>query len=129
MCFANLGVKWRFTIDRSLWQGGAWERLVRSVKHALIKVVGQAMLNYSELSTVLTEIEIIINARPLTYIYDDTEGISYPLTPSQLVNGRNLQQISNNRHAEVVSTYESLSKRAQYQHHLLSQFTKRWKRE
>ena len=52
------------------------------------------MLNYSELYTVLTEIESVINARPLTYIYDDTEGISYPLTPSQLVNGRNLQQNS-----------------------------------
>ena len=29
---ANLGVKWRFIIDRSPWQGGAWERFVRSVK-------------------------------------------------------------------------------------------------
>ena len=30
----------------------------------------------------LIEIESVINSRPLTFVYDDSEGISYPLTPS-----------------------------------------------
>jgi len=50
------------------------------------------MLSFMELSTLLVEIECAINARPITYIFDDTEGISYPLTPSQLINGRTLLQ-------------------------------------
>jgi len=58
----------------------------------LIKVVGRGMLSFMELSTLLVEIECAINARPITYIFDDTEGISYPLTPSQLINGRTLLQ-------------------------------------
>ena len=39
------GVKWRFILDRSAWQGGRWERLIRSVKHYIIKIIGHAMLS------------------------------------------------------------------------------------
>ena len=46
-----------------------------------------------QISTLLVEIEYVINARPITYIFDDTEGMSYPLTPSHLVNGKNLYRL------------------------------------
>ena len=72
------------------WQGGMWERLIRSTKRCLIKQIGRALLNYSELQTILTEVENVINSRPLTYIFDDQEGSSYPLTPSQLIATRGL---------------------------------------
>lgn len=45
-----------------------------------------------ELFTTLTEIEAVLNARPITYIYKDEESISYPVTPSHLVNGRSMNQ-------------------------------------
>ena len=86
-------------------------------------------MTYFELTTILVEIEAVINARPLTYVFDDSEGASYPLTPSHLISGRNLLQEPNEKYTELVSTYESLSRRAKYQHDLLSQFTKRWKEE
>ena len=79
------------------------------------------------MKTIVTEIEGVINNRPLTYVYDDTEGVSYPLTPSQMISGRNVLQVTSDRH--LVSTYESLCKRANYYKGLLSQFTKRWKQE
>jgi len=79
-----------------------WERLIRSVKRCLIKIVGRASLNFVELSTLVTEIEAVINCRPLTYMYDGTDGLSYALTPSHLVNGRNLFQDSNDKHFELV---------------------------
>ena len=123
------GVKWKFIVERSPWQGGFWERLVRSVMRCLVTVVGRALLTYFDLSTILVEIEAVINARPLTYVFYDSEGISYPLTPSHLINGRNLLQKPNENYTEIVSTYDALSRRARYQHHLLSQFTKRWKEE
>ena len=45
--------------------------MVKSTKRCLKKVLGNSRLTYEELSTVLTEIEGVINSRPLTYVYDD----------------------------------------------------------
>ena len=116
---ANKGVKWCFIVDRSPWQGGASERLVHLLNWCLVKMIGRAMLSYFKLSTILIETEIVIIARPLTYIYNDTEGISYTVTPSHLINGRNLLQEQNNSYSEIVSAYESLSRRGKYQNKLL----------
>ena len=38
------------------------------------------MLTYEELLTTLTEIEAVLNAWPITYVYDVEELVSYPLT-------------------------------------------------
>ena len=127
--FTCKSVEWRFIIELSPWQGGMWERMIRSTKRCLKKIIGQAMLSYSELCTLLVEVEAVINARPITYVTDDSDGIAYPLTPSQLINGRNLQVLPNENYNEVVSTYESLSRRGRYHCKLLRQFTNRWKHE
>ena len=86
-------------------------------------------LGFHEMTTILTEVEGIINSRPNTYVYDDTKGISYPLMPSHLINGRNLFHLPHCRYTEVVSTYEALSKGARYNRRLLGHFTKQWKKE
>ena len=77
--FANKGITWRFSVKRAPWWGGMWKRLVRSVKNCLKKVIGLASLKLDELQTLLVEVECIINSRPITYVYDDTDGITYPL--------------------------------------------------
>ena len=77
----------------------------------------------------LTEVEAVINCRPITYVYDDVDGISYPLTPSQLRNGKKLSLLPQDRYYEMVSTYESLSKCAKYHKTLLHQLNKPWRRE
>lgn len=59
--------------------GGYWERLVRSIKSPLKKVIGQSSPSFNELGTLLTEVEGVINAKPLTYIYDNQESISHSL--------------------------------------------------
>lgn len=66
------------------WWGGFFERLVKSVKRCLKKVVRNARLTYEELLTVLIEVEGVLYSRPLSYVYDDDLE---PLTPSQLVIG------------------------------------------
>ena len=45
------------------------------------------------------------------------------------MNGRNLQQLRNEGHYEIISTYEGLSERARYYQKLLPQFARRWKSE
>ena len=107
--------------------GFFWERLIRSVKTSLKKIVGRTSLDHYELSTVLPEVECVINARPLTYVYD--ESISYPLTPSHLINGRRVTAMPNSEHFEVISTYQTLTRRQHHHRNLLQQFARQWKHE
>ena len=59
--------------------------MIKSIKRCLKKTLGKAHLTYEELLTVPTEVECILNPRPLTYLYpDDLEE------PSHLISGRRL---------------------------------------
>ena len=69
-------------------------------------------MTYDELFTCLVEIESIVNARPLCYLYDDGEEVSYALTPSHLIYGRNISMLPSDRHFEIVSTRETSKKGA-----------------
>ena len=87
--FANARMKWTFNLEKAPWWGGIFERLVRSVKRCLKKTIGGATLTYEELLTVVVEVEMILNCRPLSYVSgEDTEE---PLTPSHLLCGRRLR--------------------------------------
>ena len=84
--FAGLGMEWSFNLEKAPWRGGVFERMIKSVKCCLRKTIGRAKLRYDELLIALTEVEMIVNSRPLSYISsDDTEE---PLTPSHLLVGR-----------------------------------------
>ena len=125
----NQRISWNFIVERAPWWGGFWERLVRSVKTPLKKVLGRATLNFEQLRTLIVEIESVINARPITYVYDDTNSISYPLTPSDLVYGRRVTLTPNSAHHEIISTHQSLTRRARHHKNLLQQVTKQWRKE
>ena len=127
--FVNRGVVWKYIIERAPWHGGFYERMVRSVKRCLKKSIGTGSVTFGELRTLLIEIETTINNRPLTFIYDDEEGLSYALTPSHLIYGRQISSHLNHRHYEIVSTITTLTKRANHQQRILDQFTKQWRKE
>lgn len=122
-------ITWNFIVERAPWWGGFWERLVKSVKRCLKKIVGRSSLSFEEMRTVLTEVEAVINARPLTYLYDDEESISYPICPSHLINGRRITTTPNSEHFDVVSTYKTLTRKARHQKNILQMFTKQWRKE
>ena len=109
--------------------GGFWERMVRSVKRSLKKCIGRASLTHDELNTILVEVESVINSRPLTYVFNDSEGIDYSLSPSHLIYGRKVGNIPNVGHFETISTCESLSRRARHHQTLLRHFTNQWRRQ
>ena len=68
--FGHLAHRWKFMVPRAPWWGGMYERLVRSVKAALRKSLGQRSLSKTELETVLAEVEACVNSRPLTFVGD-----------------------------------------------------------
>ena len=74
------------------------------MKRSLRKVVGRAVLRFDEINMPLIEIESIINGRPLTHVFDDSERISYPLTLAHLLYGRRLVTSPSATHFEIIST-------------------------
>lgn len=73
-------IKWKFIAERAPWWGGMYERLVRSVKESLKKILGKSSLTPEKMGTVLKEVKAMINSRLITFLSDDPEE-SKPLTP------------------------------------------------
>ncbi|GFQ72724.1 integrase catalytic domain-containing protein [Trichonephila clavata] len=71
---------WKNIIERSHGGEDFYERLVRSVKESLHKTLGKAPLSYEEMTTILIEIEAVINLRPLSDVYEESNEPS-PRTP------------------------------------------------
>ena len=117
-------------MERAPWWGGFWKRMVHSFSQMLSrKTIGRSSLSYDELSTLLIEIESVLNSRPLTYVFDDSEGICYTLSSSHLIYGHRIANILNTGHYEVLSTSNSLTKQVKHYFSLLSNFTKQWRKQ
>ena len=56
-------------------------------------------------------------------------AISHALTPSHLIYGRQISSVPNDKHYDIVSTNQLLTKRAKYHQRVLNQFIKEWKTE
>lgn len=119
------GIKWRFNPPGGPHMGGCWERLVSSVKRALRVVLGNQLVTDEVLSTVLTEVEFMLNSRPLTYVSNDA-GDQEALTPNHLLLGRDSPSLP-----PGVFSGEQLSLRRRWRRaqQLAEHFWKRWHKE
>lgn len=77
-------VKWIFNPPAGSHHGGAWERLIRSVRKVLNSVLKVQNLDEEGLHTVLCEVEAVINGRPITKASTDPNDLE-PLTPNHLL--------------------------------------------
>jgi hypothetical protein len=94
----NLSVKWKFIPPRSPHFGGLWEAGIKSMKHLLRRIIGDAYFTYVELLTILTRAEAYLNSRPLTPISSDPTDL-IPLTPSHFLIGNSLTaRVTNDTH-------------------------------
>ena len=59
----------KFILPAAPWVGNFYERLVKSVKLLLRKILGKLLLFYEEIETVLCKVESILNSRPLIYLH------------------------------------------------------------
>lgn len=83
---SSRGINFHFIPSYSPIFGALWESSVKSVKHHLKHVVAKALLTYEQLNTVLTEIEGILNSRPITAISADPTDFTY-LSPGHFLTG------------------------------------------
>ena len=59
------GTRWHFISPGAQHFDGLWEATVKSVKHHLVRVIGDQILTLVELSSLLARIEAILNSCPL----------------------------------------------------------------
>lgn len=75
-----------------------YERLVRSVKEPLKKIIGRSTMNAERMATVLKEIEATMDLRPITFVSDDPNE-PRTSTPFHFLLGR-----------ETIGTIETLNR-------------------
>ncbi|RLU24799.1 hypothetical protein DMN91_002889 [Ooceraea biroi] len=122
---ANDGVTWKFNSPAAPHFGGKWESGVKSVKHHLRRVVGDTRLTYEELSTLLAQIETILNSRPLGALTDDPLDAS-ALTPGHFLVGSALTTVPEPSLSELPPSRLS---RLQLIRRMLESFWQRWASE
>ena len=82
---ANHDIKWFFITQFAPWQGGFYERLIGLVKRSLRKSIGRLTLSREQLNTLLTEVESVINSRPLVYVGEEFE-VGHCIRPMDFLN-------------------------------------------
>ncbi|XP_058449104.1 uncharacterized protein LOC131429071 [Malaya genurostris] len=82
--FTNATTRWILNPPGAPHMGGAWERLVRSVKTAFAAISTSRTPNEETLATLLVEAESVVNSRPLTYIPLETAQ-QEALTPNHFL--------------------------------------------
>jgi len=131
---ARRGVEWRFIPKRAPWFGGFWERLIGLTKSALKKILGRTHTTLESLQTMTTEVEAVLNNRPLTYVSSDANDIE-PITPALLLHGRPIISLPHHNVQDdelddpTYNDNADLRRSVKAQALLISHFWNRWKME
>lgn len=119
------GIKWTFNPPAGSHHGGAWERLIRSVRKVLNSTLKVQRLDEEGLHTVLCEVEAIINSRPITKASTDPNDLE-ALTPNHLLLLKGQPSLS----PGVFQTADLYAQRRWRQVQYISDlFWKRWTKE
>jgi len=114
-------VQWIFNPPEAPHMGGVFERMVQTVKRVLLAVLQNGRLNDEILSTVICEVENIVNSRPITKVSDDSHD-PIALTPNHflILCGGPTPLIGK---FDVADVYKKRWRQVQF---LVDQFWRRW---
>ncbi|XP_049279325.1 uncharacterized protein LOC125761836 [Anopheles funestus] len=118
-------IEWHFIPPDAPEFGGLWEAAVKSAKTHLKRIVGNVKLNFEELSTVLTEIEAVLNSRPLFAVSNDPAD-PMVITPAHYLIGRPLTALAEPSLEDVRATRLS---RWQHLQLMREHFWRAWSRD
>ncbi|XP_072380598.1 uncharacterized protein [Diabrotica undecimpunctata] len=115
---ASSQIRWKTIPPRSPHHGGLWE----SAKHHIYRLLGNLKITFEEFSTVLTQIEAVLNSRPICALSNDPSDFTY-LTPGHFLIGRSLTSLPDQEYTSIpenrLSIWQNLSKLQQL-------FWKKW---
>lgn len=121
----ELSIEWHFAPAYSPHFGGIWESGVRSTKHHLKRVAGNVIMTFEEFYTLLTQIEAVLNSRPLTSLSNNPNDLT-PLTPAHFLIGRPLTAIPD---VSLTHLPEARLSRWQMIQKMQQHFWSRWSKE
>lgn len=121
----NDGTQWHFIPPHAPHFGGLWEAGVKSTKHHLKRVLGDAKLTFEDLTTLIAQIEAVLNSRPLCPMSADPEDDEV-LTPGHFLIGRPFTTIPE---PSLLHTKDNLLDRYQRVQKAVQGFWQRWSQE
>lgn len=118
-------INWKFNTPSAPHMGGIWESNIKCVKTHLHKVLGSQILSYEEFATILTQIEALMNSRPLCWLSSDPSDPEV-LTPAHFLTLTPLKILP-----AIDVSDEPLNRldRQQLLDHLVQSYWRRWKTE
>ncbi|XP_055906553.1 uncharacterized protein LOC129941828 [Eupeodes corollae] len=122
---ANDGTKWSFNPPSAPHFGGKWEAAVKSAKFHIKRVIGDTVLTYEEFSTFLTQVEDVLNSRPICPLSDDPNDLE-ALTPGHFIVGDALRTVPE---PSLMQLPTSRLSRYQQLRQMLEKFWQRWSSE
>lgn len=117
-------IHWKFNPPTAAWWGGFWERLIRSLKDLMKRMIGKATLSLEEFEVVVGSVKEIMNQRPLTYVSENPDEPA-PLTPAMFLRPNKLVKFPEGQLLEG----EKLRCRWNYLQTLKEELRQRFRRE
>lgn len=119
------GIAWHFIPSSSPTFGGLWESGVKLTKHHLRRVLKNVHVTFEDFSTILAQVEAVLNSRPLSPLSSDPNDYN-PLTPGHFLIGRPLNAIPDN---DYTSQPENRLKHFHRLQQIVQHFWARWCKE
>jgi hypothetical protein len=119
------GTSFHFNPPAAPHHGGLWEAGVKSMKHHLRRVVGSRHLTTEEFSTLICNVEAILNSRPLTPLTEDPSDCTV-LTPGHFLIGRPLVALP---HPDLTDINQNRLDRWQMVQVMVQHIWKAWTRD
>lgn len=119
------GVRWNLNVPSAPHFGGLWEAAVKSMKYHMRRVIGAQILSQEEFCTCLTQIEAVLNSRPLVAASEDPNDLT-AITPGHFLIGSELRGLPE---PDLLGEKVSLQRRLQLINQISQSFWKSWSKD